>query len=464
MVDKDDDVSQLEWTVSGNEDLIVSISRDYIATIETPNQYWNGSEKVTFTVTDPAGASAKATASFTVVSVNDPPVVQKIPDQTIGEGETFAAIDLDNYVIDPDHQKNEIHWGFEITPIGNGQAEDDLTVEIDGNRVARVIIPNPQWYGSANITFTATDPDGDSDYKTATFVVMQTTEQNPTYTKPSFTQHALLLSDEIGVQFYVSFPDGFDGTGCYVDFAAADGRSSTMQYADAVPVEGNSNIRYFSFNINALELAENITATLHYGENEIVEDQYSAMTYIQAVQDDTSAAADLKNLVNALQAYGYYMQQSGWTDDKASHTAIPAPADGLTTEQVTAAQTAVSGMNKTVTGTGLADTKVSLTLNAKTMINVYVKPEEGVTIQSSGCTTETIGGETYYKFTTDKIGPKNLATPYSVTVETSSGTATVSASAMSYVNAAFSSNTLSEAQQKALAAYYYYYDYATQYN
>ena len=43
-VDKPD---QIKWSVSGNKSLKVSI-KDRIVTIETPDQYWNGSEDITF--------------------------------------------------------------------------------------------------------------------------------------------------------------------------------------------------------------------------------------------------------------------------------------------------------------------------------------------------------------------------------------------------------------------------------
>ncbi len=285
----------------------------------------------------------------------------------------------------------------------------------------------------------------------------------PTNT-PTFTTHALLLSGEIGVKFRVSFPENFDSTGCYVDFVATDGRRSTVAYADAETTDSSTD-RYFSFDINALELAETITATLHYGDDQTTEDVYSAMTYIQTVQNDAEAGEKLKNLVNALQAYGYYMQGSGWKDDKPSHKPISAPAATLTENSINSAKAAVEAFEftKEFGESGIMDAKISLTLNAKTVINVSVKPGDGVTIASNGYKTRTIGNDTYYQFSTERIGPKNLDAPYTVMVKTNMGTATVTASALAYMNAAFSSNTLTQAQQLAMAAYYFYYNAAELY-
>ena len=171
VTDDFDKPEKIKWSVSGNKQLKVSISPERIATIEIPSKYWNGSEDITFIATDTKGATGSETVNFNVESVNDPPEVKQIPDQTIDEGKTFAKIKLDEFVSDPDHPKNQILWEFDITPIGNEQADDDLYVEVDPNRVATIIIPDPHWYGSAKIKFTATDGESASDSKTATFTV-----------------------------------------------------------------------------------------------------------------------------------------------------------------------------------------------------------------------------------------------------------------------------------------------------
>ena len=41
-------------------------------------------------------------ATFTVTAVNDVPVVDDIPDETVSEGTAFATIALDGYVADVD--------------------------------------------------------------------------------------------------------------------------------------------------------------------------------------------------------------------------------------------------------------------------------------------------------------------------------------------------------------------------
>ena len=166
-----DKPAQLKWSVSGNKSIKVSISNDHVATLQVPDQYWNGSEDITFAATDTKGAVGSETVNFSVESVNNPPVMKAIPDQTVDEGKQFTKIKLDDFVTDPDHPKDQILWEFDIQPAGKDQADGDLNVEIDPKRVATIVIPDTNWYGSAKITFTATDGEYASDKKTALFTV-----------------------------------------------------------------------------------------------------------------------------------------------------------------------------------------------------------------------------------------------------------------------------------------------------
>jgi hypothetical protein len=92
-----------------------------------------------------------------------PPDVGDIPDQTIDEGGAFAAIALDDYVSDLDNADSEITW----TTAG----QTDLIVTIGPGRVATIATPDDDWFGTETVTFTATDPDLQSDDDAATFTV-----------------------------------------------------------------------------------------------------------------------------------------------------------------------------------------------------------------------------------------------------------------------------------------------------
>ncbi len=144
--DVDNTDAQISWTYSGNNALGVSIT-NRVATITIPNVNWNGSETITFTASD-GSLSAGYAAVFTVHHVNVAPLVYDIPNQTINEGSSFAAINLDEYVNDVDNTDAQISWTYS----GNNALGVSIT-----NRVATITIPNVNWYGSETITFTASD-------------------------------------------------------------------------------------------------------------------------------------------------------------------------------------------------------------------------------------------------------------------------------------------------------------------
>ena len=245
--------------------------------------------------------------------------------------------------------------------------------------------------------------------------------------------------------------------------AELEGRIRIANKIIAEAEKYGENSYWFTCRINALELADTITATYHFGtQGETVADTYSAMTYINLVRERFPEQQKLIGLVNALQNYGYYMQQSGWRDGR-EHTQI---AKQSNCSSIETARNGVSGQEiiKQLEGSGIEDVKFSLTLNAQTIINVFFKPESGVAFSSGYVGTTTLNGGTYYQINTAKIGPRNLGKMYTITAKTDSGTAEVKVSAMSYVYAVLATNSaFTEAQQYAMAAYYDYWRAANAY-
>ncbi len=204
VTDEDNTDDEISWSYSGNKDLIVNIdSITHVATVQTPNDDWSGSETIIFTATDPTLLSDSDAATFTVTPVNDPPVVSDIPDQTIEEGQSFASFDLDDYVSDPDNDDAELSWTYS----GNV----DLTVEIDANtHVCTVSVPDANWNGSETITFTATDPGGLSDSDPATFTVTPVNDPPVVSDIPDQTIDEGGQFVQIVLDDYVSDPDNAD--------------------------------------------------------------------------------------------------------------------------------------------------------------------------------------------------------------------------------------------------------------
>ncbi|MEZ4389153.1 MAG: Ig-like domain-containing protein [Candidatus Krumholzibacteriia bacterium] len=161
--DDDDADATLQWFILGADALAVSVSSDRILTVTTPGPDWYGSDSLIFRVRDPHNAVANADVVFSVTSVNDPPVVAVLPNQSVPVGGEFLAIPLDNYVSDVDHTDAQMTWTY------SGQGV--LLVSISPARVLTVQPPSDTWTGSVTMTLRATDPEGAWAERTCRFEV-----------------------------------------------------------------------------------------------------------------------------------------------------------------------------------------------------------------------------------------------------------------------------------------------------
>ncbi|WP_187614820.1 tandem-95 repeat protein [Vibrio parahaemolyticus] len=124
----------------------------------TPAENFNGDAEITYTVTD-GSLTDQATVKVTVNAVNDTPVVESnIADQTLAEDFTPYSIDLNTAFSDVD---------------------GELTFSVSGNSNIQVAIvngiatitPTADWNGSETLTFTTTDPSGESVSQPVNFTV-----------------------------------------------------------------------------------------------------------------------------------------------------------------------------------------------------------------------------------------------------------------------------------------------------
>ncbi len=74
VTDPDNTPDQMTWSVTGNTDLLVSISPERVAQITPPRPDWIGREQLVFTARDPAGLTSTVAAVFTVLTHYTPPV------------------------------------------------------------------------------------------------------------------------------------------------------------------------------------------------------------------------------------------------------------------------------------------------------------------------------------------------------------------------------------------------------
>ncbi|EGR0761962.1 tandem-95 repeat protein, partial [Vibrio parahaemolyticus] len=136
---KDSD-SSLEFSVSGNSNVLVSIENG-IVTI-SPTADWNGSEILTFKATDPSGESISQTVNFTVA-----PVADIVADKATVVEDTPTIIKvLGNDTFEGDDKVVSLDTN-------NGPANGTVSVNPDG-RVTYT--PNDNYHGTDSFTYIVT--------------------------------------------------------------------------------------------------------------------------------------------------------------------------------------------------------------------------------------------------------------------------------------------------------------------
>ncbi|WP_337222837.1 tandem-95 repeat protein, partial [Vibrio alginolyticus] len=127
----------------------------------TPAENFHGDAEITYTVTD-GSLTDQATVNVTVNAVNDTPVVESsIADQTLAEDFTPYTINLNTAFSDVDNVDSELTFSV------SGNSNVNVSIE---NGIA-TISPTADWNGSETLTFTATDPSGESVSQTVNFIV-----------------------------------------------------------------------------------------------------------------------------------------------------------------------------------------------------------------------------------------------------------------------------------------------------
>ena len=168
--DKDHRPEELKWSWTGNKFLQVKHDKfKRTLTVSQPHENWNGKpERITFTVTDPEGAKASKTATFTVVAVNDPPVAKSQTYMT-QEGEALkvpASEGLMAGVFDADGEK----------PVAAQlvQRPRNGKIELNERDGSFTYTPNRGFSGLDEFTFKVKDPGG-------VFSKVETAEVNVTF-------------------------------------------------------------------------------------------------------------------------------------------------------------------------------------------------------------------------------------------------------------------------------------------
>ena len=176
------------------------------------------------------------------------------------------------------------------------------TREVLGEVPEEPILTPPSAQEDGKLTYTATAILDGTAYQATKDVVIERA-------KPVFKTHSLVLSGEIGVHFFMELPEieGVDYSESYMSFRVKD----LEKRVNFDPEKMNAGKTYYRFTcfVPSIMMAQPITATFHYGEDQTVEQTYTIMQYIQEFEkrsDEFPAAT--QQVVKALANFGHYIQ------------------------------------------------------------------------------------------------------------------------------------------------------------
>lgn len=153
VVDLDHTPDRLEWSITGNEELVVELI-ERVLRVCPPDTNWFGEESLTFTVTDPLGLADTLEVLFTVLPVNDRPMWLEQVHYTFDEDDTLHIDfeELRSRVMDVDDPVTSLR--FSVT--GN----QHVHWRSDTIQAVFYLWADPDWYGMEMVSFVVSDPHG----------------------------------------------------------------------------------------------------------------------------------------------------------------------------------------------------------------------------------------------------------------------------------------------------------------
>ncbi|HIF6193522.1 TPA: tandem-95 repeat protein [Vibrio parahaemolyticus] len=243
----------------------------------TPAENFHGDAEITYTLTDGA-LTDQATVNVTVNAVNDTPVVESnLADQTLAEDFTPYTIDLNTAFSDVDNVDGELTFSVS----GNS----NVLVSIE-NGIA-TISPIADWNGSETLTFTATDPSGESISQTVNFTVAPVAD--------IVADKATVVEDTPTI-IKVLGNDTFEGDGKVVSLDTNNGPSNgTVSVNPDGSVTYTPNDNYhgedtFTYIVTSGDVSESTTVEVNVTP---VNDAPVAKDDIATTQEDTAVTIDV---------------------------------------------------------------------------------------------------------------------------------------------------------------------------
>jgi uncharacterized repeat protein (TIGR02543 family) len=317
-----------------------------------------------------------------------------------------------------------------------------------------------------------------------------------------FKTQNLILSGQIGVQFFVDLSglEPEEKAAAKVSFEITGKGKDLIDKGPLALDENNHNANWyygFACKVNAIQMADTITATLNIGETAIATKEYSVQQYVEAwdtaVTNGTTGINDetLRDkttaLIHALADYGHYVQLflkevNHWTLGTDYAAMMEDPYTGSYT--VSTVQSAVAEYQMTAETTGAFKApSMSLVLDSETAIRIFLAHEDGSMLDVNSVAvnvmpdnedvawdaeTQLVKTQKGNRVMVEIKGIKAawLAETFTITAEEGDNAQTINVSALSYVGRLLASEAYADnaAAQNAVCALYYYAMAAKAYN
>ncbi len=285
---------------------------------------------------------------------------------------------------------------------------------------------------------------------------------------PEFKVRNLVLSGRIGVNFYMDLNSLTDEEKAesYMEFTVS-GKTFTDPF-DAEYMNLTHEYYGFTCYVNAVQMADTITAVFHYGDGETVEKTYSVLAYINDFEErQDQYSEETCRLIRSIADYGHYMQpfiaeNNNWVIGEQYSEMTKSYTDfydhDAIRDELAAADQAVY---RDCGDSDIEKLTFALYPDAETAINVYIQPKEdysGTITVNNGQYKAVRQEDGRYLVIIPNIAAHQLGRIFELNIATESGTATMRTSAMTYVyellkSAAYQDN---ETAKNAVAAFYNY--------
>ena len=266
---------------------------------------------------------------------------------------------------------------------------------------------------------------------------------------PAFKKQSLLLSGQIGVNFFVdlSMLSEEEREGARMEFEVCGKRSEDA--FDATCTSSDGKYHGFTCYVTSVQMADEIRATLRWGEGNAISRTHSVLQYVESFERSlASFDSETIALVRSLADMGHYVQpflsrERGWQIG-VDHAEMPAGTvwSGSEDGEAEAATEGYAASKDLPEGCGISRTTLSLTLDAGTDVCLYLTPDAGVSVVGAALADGTAldarrQSDGRWRVTIPNLKAHQLSRTWDVTVATSTGTdAHARVSGLSWVRAA----------------------------